>query len=214
MIGGCSDHQCSVRRKSTAVVNFLLVRKLIGGEDLTAAKQEQSSVGSNCRNVARLIGCYAVGIVDLINRFSSLESVVHDQCLHAARRSDIVITVRRANDTPYRIGGKPILLIEHVDNLLTDHDRKSVIVRSDPHTSFPVNVKAVYVLDGFVIIDPAELSSVITVQPGIGTYPENTVVGLRYVIGFTARKTVVAAVNALYIIVVIYRFPGRCRLYI
>jgi hypothetical protein len=48
--------------------------------------------------------------------------------------------------------------------------------------------------------------TVISIQTRIGSYPKDTVIGLRNIISLAAGKTVVTAVYALYIIVVIGEF--------
>ena len=167
------------------------------------------SVGCNGSHMSFFISRYAVGIIDLMKCLGSLETVVHNDRLHAARCSDIVVTVRCADYASNRIGRKSARLIKNINHFFTDHDRKSVVIRSDPQTAFLINVQTVDVLDGIVIVDPPELFSVIPIQPGVGSDPQYTVIGLRDIVGFSARKSVITAVYALDIIVIIRRFGLR-----
>ena len=159
-----------------------------------------------------LISRDAFRIIHIFKSIRCLESVIHHNYLKAARGTYIIITVRGTDDTPYRIGRQTAGLVEHIYDLLPDHYRQTVVVGTDPQASFFINIQAVYVFNRFIIIHPAEFTSVITVETRIGSDPEYSVVGLLDIICFTAGQTVVTAVNILDIIVIIDCFHSRCRL--
>ena len=203
MIGGGSDHQCPAGRKCAAVVQFASRGKLYAVPHLSFLQQEKPAVRRNCRHVSALVCGNAVGIIDLTEGIHSLEAVIHSQYLHAAGGPDIIVSVRSARDAAHGIGGQTVGLVEYVYYLLTYHDGQTVVVRSYPQTALLIDIQAVDVLDGLVVVYPAELTPVIPVETRISTYPEYAVIGLRDVVRLTAGKSVVAAVDTLDIIVVI-----------
>ena len=145
-----------------------------------------------------------VGIIDFRQRIDLPQAVIHRQHLHASGRTDIIVTVRTADNIPDGIAGKSAALVNHIHNLLVDRDGKSVVVRTDPQPALFIHIQGIHIPDGFIVHIP-ELPAVVPVKPGIGTDPQNAVVGLCDIVCLAARQAIRAGIDRLHIIVVFVR---------
>ena len=218
---GCTCQQSAVRRECTAG-KYLIITQLQGAEDLPSFYQKEASVRSYRRHISFSVRSDHIGKIYFAECVDLSQTVAQRYDLHTARGPHIVIAVRTLYDAADRVGWKSFRFIDHVHDLFVDGNGKTVIVGSDPESAFIVHVQAVYVMYRFIIVHPPEFASVIPIQSGVGADPQDTVVRLRDIIGFTAGKAVVAAENCLHVVVVINKiflnslisrnFFGKCVL--
>ena len=153
--------------------------------------------------MALLVGRDAVCPVYLLKGRDLLQASAQRQNLHAGRRADVIISVGTLYDAADDIGRKALVLVEDIDDGSVDGDGEAVVIGPDPEAPFIVDIKGVHIVDGFVIIHPAEFISVVTVQAGVCADPEDSVGSLGDVIGLSAGEAVFAVKNRLHIVAVI-----------
>ena len=189
--------------KFTAVDLFIALRKLKGTDDLSCLHDKQPAVGSDSSHMAVFICADAVCVVDLPEGGNLLQAILQRKDLHASGGSDIVVAVRALCDTADGIRRQAAVLVDDIDDLFVDGDCQAIVIGSDPETAFIINEQAVDVADSAIVIHPFEIPSIVTVQAGIGTDPQNTVIGFGDIVGCSAGESVVIVENRLHIIIVI-----------
>ena len=93
------------------------------------------------------------------------------------RSSYIVITIGTLGYVPYGI--------QHIDDLIAYNDKNAAVIGADPESSLFIDIKTVDVLDTGKFIHKTEGGSVVAVETGITSNPQDTVMSLYDIIGMS-----------------------------
>ena len=200
--GGGSRQEPALRVEGTGSIDGFPIRNLAGGKDFSFLHEEDPPVIGHHRHMAPVIRRRIVGIIDFPQGADGFQPAGEGHDLQTGSGSDVIISVGALRNDPDGIGGEPLILGNHVDDLFPDQDRKTAVVGSDPETALFVHEKAVHRPDGIVLVHPLEFLPVIPVKPGIGSDPEDAVVGLGDIVGLAAGQAVFAAVYRLDIVII------------
>ena len=197
--------QLSLRRKGAALEIRLGARHPAGGDDLPLPQQVQGAVVGDRGHISGLVRGGVIRVGHLRKHVHLSQAAVERHHLHAPGGADVIVSVRALDDGFNRVGGQPPLLVDHVGNLLVDHNGQAVVVGADPEPALLVAVEAVDVPHRVELVHPPELPAVVAVQAGIGADPDHSVAGHGDIVGFPAGQAVGGRVDGLNMVVIVIR---------
>ena len=171
--------------------------------DTVCVQQKEFAGCGKGDNVSGCISCHIGGIGNLRIRFDNFGATGQGKHGQFITCTYIEISVGALCDTAHGVRRKTVIFIEGIYDLVIDTDGQSIVIGTDPETSFDIYKQTVYVFYFIKCIHVAEFTATVAVQPGICADPDNTIVCGGDIVCLAAEQTVVAAVDCTDILCIV-----------